>query len=173
MSRHAISDRQRPGADLMETSNQPGHWWVRAGLAYLTVSCLTIGLWATLGPKGFYAGFPGGGHHWVAGDGPYNAHFVTDAGVGFLAVGAALLLAAIWMERRATQVALVAVLVHDAPHLLFHLRHGGDVLGSVDRAVSQGGLALGVSLAAILLAGVTRGRAPRMTDENVERNTRS
>ncbi|MDQ4068297.1 MAG: hypothetical protein M3203_02285 [Actinomycetota bacterium] len=73
---------------------------VRLGLAYLTVSFLIVGLWATLDPRGFHDGFPGGGRQWVAGDGPYNAHLVADAGVGFLAVGVVLLLAAVWMATR-------------------------------------------------------------------------
>jgi hypothetical protein len=34
---------------------------VRAGLVYLTVSFLVVGLWAALDPQGFYDGFPGGG----------------------------------------------------------------------------------------------------------------
>ena len=68
---------------------------VRAGLVYLTASFLVVGLWATLNPSSFYDAFPGGGRHWVSGDGPYNAHLVGDAGVGFLAVGLVLLLAAV------------------------------------------------------------------------------
>ena len=71
--------------------------WVRGGLVYLTVSFAAVGLWATLDPRGFYDGFPGAGRQWVAGDGPYNAHLVSDAGIGFLAVGVVLLLAAVWM----------------------------------------------------------------------------
>jgi hypothetical protein len=129
---------------------------VRAGLVYLTVSFLVVGLWATLDPRGFYDGFPGGGRRWVAGDGAYNAHLVGDAGVGFLAVGVVLLLAAIWMDARLIQAAAVAAAVHAAPHLLFHLRHPNDSLGSVDTWLSNGGLAFGVLVALVVLVVVSR-----------------
>lgn len=133
---------------------------MRAGLAYLTASFLVIGLWATVASRSFYDAFPGGGRHWVAGDGPYNAHLVGDAGVGFLAVGAVLLLATAWLDRRVVQAALLAALVHDVPHLLYHLRHPNDALGSADTLLSDGGLALGVALALIMLAAVSRAPAP-------------
>lgn len=129
---------------------------VRAGLLYLTVSFLVVGLWATLDPRGFYDGFPGGGRHWVAGDGPYNAHLVGDAGVGFLAVGIVLLLATMWMDARLIQAAAIAVAVHGAPHLLFHLRHPNESLGSVDRWLSSGGLAFGVLVALVVLVVTSR-----------------
>ena len=74
----------------------------------------------------------------MAGDGPYNAHLVGDAGVGFLAVGVVLALAAMWMDARLIQAAAVAAAVHGAPHLLFHLRHPNDSLGSVDTWLSNG-----------------------------------
>lgn len=134
--------------------------WVRVGLAYLTVSFLTVGLWATFAGRSFYDDFPGGGRHWVAGDGPYNAHLVSDAGVGFLAVGAVLALAALWMDRRLIQAALVAATAHSLLHLLFHLRHPSDVLGSLDAALSNGALAFGVLLGVVLLVRVTRSPAP-------------
>ena len=130
--------------------------WIRAGLVYLTVSFLTVGVWATLDPRGFYDGFPGGGHRWIAGDGPYNAHLTGDAGVGFLAVGVVLLLAAVWMDVRVIQAASAAAVVHGAPHLLFHLRHPNDALDSVDTALSNGGLAMGCLLALAVLVVVTR-----------------
>jgi hypothetical protein len=125
-------------------------------MAYLTVSFLVIGLWATFATRSFYDGFPGFGHRWVAGDGPYNAHLAGDAGVGFLAVGIVLLLATVWMDRRLVQAALVAAIVHDAPHLLFHLRHPSDATSSADKVLSDGGLALGIVLAVGLLVVVTR-----------------
>ena len=56
---------------------QPTRTPVRAGLVYLAAVFLTVGLWATLVPSSFYEEFPGG-RHWVAGDGPYNAHVVGD-----------------------------------------------------------------------------------------------
>ena len=137
--------------------------WVRVGLVYLTVSFLAVGLWATLDPKGFYDDFPGGGRTWVAGDGPYNAHLVGDAGVGFLAVGIVVLLAAAWMDRRLVQAACVASAVHGALHLLYHLRHPNDALESADTWLSNGGLAFGVAVAAVVLVTTRSGvnRSPQ------------
>lgn len=129
---------------------------VRAGLVYLTASFLVVGLWATLAPGSFYDGFPGGGRHWVAGDGPYNAHLVSDVGVGFLAVGLVLLLATVWMDIRVIQAASGAVLMHDGPHLLFHLRHPNESLESLDTWMSNGGLAFGMLVALVILVTVSR-----------------
>lgn len=131
---------------------------VRAGLIYLTVSFVVVGLWATLDPRGFYHGFPGGGRVWVAGAGPYNPHLMTDTGVGFLAVGVVLLLAAIWMDIRLIQAALVATVVHDGPHLMYHLHHPTEALLSIDALLSNGAIASGVLLALALLVAVTRGQ---------------
>lgn len=138
--------------------------WLRVGLGYLAAMSLEVGLWATFATRSFYDDFPGFGHHWIAGDGPYNAHLASDAGVGFLAVGAVLLLAAVWLERRVMQAALVAALIHGLPHVVFHLRHASEALGSVDQALNNGGLLLGTALAAILLIVVTR-TAPSGGDE--------
>ena len=132
---------------------------VRAGLVYLSALFLVVGLWATLAPSSFYDGFPGGGRHWVAGDGSYNAHLVGDAGVGFLAVGLVVLLAAVWMDIRVIQAASGAVMVHDGPHLLFHLRHPNEALGSLDTWLSNGGLAFGMLIALVILVAVSRAGA--------------
>lgn len=129
---------------------------IRLGLVYLAVTSLEAGLWATFAAHSFYDDFPGFGRQWVAGDGPYNAHLVTDAGVGFISVGVVLVLAAVWMERRVLQAALAAAALHGLPHLLFHLRHPNEALRSPDEAVSNGGLLLGVALAILLLVMVTR-----------------
>lgn len=144
--------------------------WARAGVIYLAASFLFVGLWATVDPRSFFDDFPGGGRRWVAGDGPYNAHLVGDAGVGFLAVGLVLLLAAVWMDRRVVQAACVAAIAHGGPHLLYHLRHPDDSLGSTDAWLSNGGLALGVAVAvAVLLASRT---AAKGSGESVGQNHR-
>ena len=132
----------------------------RVGLIYLASTFFFVGLWGTLGTRSFFDGFPGGGHHWVAGDGPYNAHLVSDTAVGFLAVAVVLTLAAAWMERRVMQAALAAAVVHTALHLLFHLRRPSDELPAIDRLLSNGGLALGGLLALVLLVVVSRGGVP-------------
>ena len=132
--------------------------WMRAGLVYLTVSSLAVGVWATFSARSFYEDFPGSGRHWVRGDGPYNAHLVSDAGVGFLAVGTVLLLSAVWMDRRLVQAALAATTVHGGLHLLFHLRHPNEALGGADTLLSNGGLAFGAALAVSLLVALSQAR---------------
>lgn len=136
---------------------------IRVALVYLCVIFVAVGAWATFATRSFYDSFPGGGHRWVAGDGPYNSHLVGDAGVGFLAVGAALVLAALWMEHRVIQVALIAALVHDIPHLVFHLGHPNPVVGSFDKLLIDGGIAFDVLIAAaaLLLSSAAGWRRPR------------
>lgn len=157
--------RDRPGAEMRSArpgarrqgSPGPARRWARVALVYLAVSFLSVGLWATLAPQSFYDGFPGGGRTWIAGDGPFNAHLVSDTGVGFLAVGVVLVLAAVWPERRLVQAASVATLVHAAPHLFFHLRHPSEALTSLDTGLSNGGLAVNVVVALIVLVAASRG----------------
>lgn len=135
--------------------------WVRLGLVFLTLTFLQVGLWATFATRSFFNDFPGLGRRWLAGDGPYNAHLASDAGVGFLSVGVVLLLASVWMERRVVQAALVAAALHGLPHLVFHLRNPNEALGPLDEAISNGGLVLGVVLGIVLLLWVTRTASER------------
>lgn len=149
--------------------------WIRLGLVYLTVTFLEVGVWATFAARSFYDSFPGFGQHWVAGDGPYNAHLAGDAGLGFLAVGVVVLLAAIWMERRLMQAALLGAFLHGLLHLFFHLVHPNDELRTVDALLSNGALFVGVSLAAVLLIAVTRApsgqKTPPKSRSSVEATT--
>jgi hypothetical protein len=133
--------------------------WVRVGLLFLAATQLVVGVWAVVDPRGFYNDFPGGGRHWVSADGPFNHHLTVDAGAGFLAVGLVLVVAAIWLDRRVVQVALVAEVVHLVPHLLYHVTHTPDALSGGDLLFSTGGLALDLALAVVLFGVVTRARA--------------
>ena len=127
---------------------------VRIALLYLAVIELATGVWALVDPSGWFRNFPGLGRHWTAVDGPFNHHLAVDAGAGFAAVGVLLVIAAVRMDRRAVQLALVALLVHEVPHLVYHLAHG--TLSGSDLVISDGGLALGVALAAAVLAYTSR-----------------
>lgn len=97
------------------------------------VTFLEVRLSATFAPRSFYDSFLGFGQPWVAGDGPYNAHLASDAGLGFLAVleRVVLLLATIWMERRSMEAALLVALLHGLLHLFFHLVRPNDELSWV------------------------------------------
>ena len=87
----------------------------------LAVPSLVIGVWALIAPHGFYNGFPGGGRHWVSALGPYNEHLVRDFSAMNLAVGSLLVFAAVTLDRRLSQGALMALAVYSAPHLGYHL----------------------------------------------------
>ena len=131
-------------------------WLVRAGLAMLGFIDAVTGLWAVADPGGWFRNFPGLGRHWVGATPPYNQHLAGDAGAGFLAIGAVLLLAALWADRRVIQAALIGSLAHDIPHFAFHLLHPATVLSGADRAASTGGLAFACLVAVVLLVVVSR-----------------
>jgi hypothetical protein len=130
--------------------------WLRVVLALLAVIDLVTGLWAVLDPLGWYKEFPGFGQHWVAGDGPFNRHLALDAGAGFLAVAAALVVALVWARREVIQVALVALLGQDLPHFAFHLVHHPNQSVAY-RVVGIGGLGLEALVAGAALVAVSRG----------------
>src|SRR3954447_16553540 len=80
---------------------------LRAGLAGLALASALVGIWATLAPRSFYDDFPGGGRHWVSALGPYDEHLVRDyaaANLGFLALA---IFAAVVLDRRLVQGALL------------------------------------------------------------------
>jgi hypothetical protein len=122
----------------------------RVILAVLIVTALAVGLWAQLAPKSFYDNFPGGGHHWVSIDGPYNEHLVRDVGGLNLALAVLTIAAFVWLGPQLIRVASVAWIVYSLPHLLYHLNHlhaykGADKVGNVV------GLSLSVLLPIVLL----------------------
>jgi hypothetical protein len=95
---------------------------LRAGLLYLAVGALLVGLWAAFFPRSFNDDFPGIAT-WVAPHGPYNEHLVRDVGAFELGI-AVLLLAAAWrLSRELILVAIVATVVSGVLHLVFHLRN--------------------------------------------------
>jgi hypothetical protein len=129
---------------------------VRAVLALLALLDIGTGLWAVLAPADWYANFPGLGRHWVVSTGPLNEHLVTDAGAGFLAIGAALLVAALWMARPAIITALVAVLAQGVPHFMFHISHPDSALGTIDVVVGVWGIGFECAVALALAVVVAR-----------------
>lgn len=125
--------------------------WVRAVVAALAVSQLFTGLWAVLDARGFYDNFPGFGAMLVAAEPPYNAHLITDAGSGFVAVGVVLVLAALWGERRPVQLALVGLLVFTVPHMTYHLANPSPLLTGSQNALSAGALVATAAVPVVLL----------------------
>ena len=117
-------------------------------LAVLGLSAALVGGWATFDARSFYDSFPGGGHHWVSMDGPYNAHLVRDVGGLYLA----LLVVTLYALRHASiaRLAGAAWLVFSIPHLIYHASHLSmfDTTDKIANMVALGGTA---ALAAALL----------------------
>ncbi len=124
---------------------------VRLLLGWFAFSGLTLGLWQSLFPASFYAGFPGLGHHWVSPDGPYNEHLMRDVGQGNLAVGAvalvALLTGVVWLARAVGLAAVAA----NVPHQVYHQANLSILPSPVDQVLQTLTLSA-VTLAAIALA---------------------
>jgi hypothetical protein len=125
--------------------------WLRGGLAVLAVTPAFVGIWATVSPRGFYDGFPGGGHHWVSTVGAYDEHLVRDVGALYLGSLVLLAFAFAWLERRLVQAALVSYAVAGIPHLAYHAT-ALDKLSTGDAIAEIAGLALNVVLPLGLLA---------------------
>jgi hypothetical protein len=96
----------------------------RVWLTLLGLVGIFVGTWATFFPRSFYEDFPGGGGHaWVAADGPYNEHLVRDVGALNLALAAVAAAALIVGGAMLVRAAAVGWLVYSVPHLVFHIRH--------------------------------------------------
>jgi ABC-type sugar transport system permease subunit len=128
---------------------------VRVGLAVLAVQAAMLGVWAGLAPRSFYDDFPGLGRHWVSIDGPYNEHLVRDVGWLNLALTVVTVWAIVTLARSLVLATLVAWLVADLPHLVYHVANL-DGLSSSDGTAEIISLALGPAIAAALLVLVAR-----------------
>jgi hypothetical protein len=95
---------------------------LRGGLLLLAATTLFGGIWALMLPRSFYDDFPLPGSDWVSTLGPYNEHLIRDYGALNLALAILLVAAALLLERRVVQVALVTWLVYATPHLVLQHR---------------------------------------------------
>jgi hypothetical protein len=86
---------------------KPAAWRSLEGLVLLffAVVSLTNAAWMLAGPMHWYQELPAG----VPDTGPFNAHFVRDIGCAFLAVGVALLWAALEPRWRVPLVSIAAI----------------------------------------------------------------
>lgn len=96
---------------------------LRAGLAFLALTEGIVGGWSLIAPKHFFGNFPLPTNQWLAYFPPFNEHLLRDFGALNLALCVFLVFAAVTLERRLTQAALVGYLVFAVPHLVFHLNH--------------------------------------------------
>lgn len=132
----------------------------RVALIVLSVSFGIVGLWAQFAPRSFYDDFPGGGRHWVGGDGPFNEHLVRDVGGLNLALTVILVAALVTMSPVIIRLAGLAALVYSLPHAAYHSAH----LDIFDDGIDKIGLPISlwgaVVLAAVLLLGPMSGVKP-------------
>ncbi len=138
---------------------------MRAGLVLLALPSAVIAAWSLVAPRSFYDDFPGGGRHWVSALPPYNEHLVRDFGAASLAIVVFLIAAAILLERRIVQVALIAFIAYSIPHFVYHLTTTGHYSSS-DNVASLGGFVVTMALAIALLfrSGATGASAARPAD---------
>src|SRR5262245_29443808 len=94
-------------------------WWTTVALSVIAAGHLLNAAWMLAAPRHWYETIPG-----VTDFGPFNAHFVRDAGCVYLTAGLALAWAAFASRYRLPLVAVVAVF-HGA-HSVLHIH---DTLG--------------------------------------------
>jgi hypothetical protein len=128
-----------------------GRLTLRVALGILAVTGLAVGVWASVAPHAFFSSFPGLGHAWVAGDGPYNEHLVRDVGDLNLALALVTVAAALWLTRPVVVAAAAAWLVYSVPHFAYHAANLQAVAAD-DRVAELGSLAVPIVLGAVVLA---------------------
>jgi hypothetical protein len=142
--------------------------WVRLGiLVTLAVPQLIIGIWAVIAPKSWYESFPGFDPRLVAADPPYNEHLATDVGAGFFATGVVLLVAAVWANRAAMGIALLAFVAFTLPHVVYHATSPSDALTGGENALNVVTLANGLVLATVFAWGLRAPTGQPVTDASV------
>jgi nucleoside-diphosphate-sugar epimerase len=129
--------------------------WGAVGLVVLAVGSLFVGAWALAAPSSFHASFPGGGHAWVAPDGPFNEHLIRDVGALELALALVALAAVASMTVVLVRAAALAHLVAGVPHLAYHATHLHPFAGA-DRVAMVLSLSVPVVVAAALLVATRR-----------------
>src|SRR4051794_28720918 len=148
----------RRGIRPLERVGQQWRWsmrdqYTRVLLAIMAIGYVGVGAWAALAPRSFYDNFPGGGHHWVSADGPFNEHLVRDVGTLNLALAVVAGIAAFTVVPLLVRVAASALLVNAVPHLAYHLAHLGPY-GTADRLGNVVSLSLAVVVPAAVLVAV-------------------
>ena len=138
--------------------------WMRVGLLALAIPNTLTGLGALLAPEHWFEHFPGWDPRLASAEPPYNAHFVTDAGAGFLASGVVLLAAAWLADRRSVRLAVFAHAAFAVPHTAFHALNPSDLLTGAEDAQNVATLLLAVVVAVALYVGAGTGAAGSSAD---------
>jgi hypothetical protein len=134
-------------------ASQPRWAIARAALVLVGLGQAEVGVWGTLSPHGFYASFPGFGHHWVSAMGPYDEHLVRDYAASELGFAVLLICGAVWFARRVVLIAGAAFIAATVPHFLYHLTTTS-MMSSTDDIASLGSFALELAAVAAVMARV-------------------
>ena len=121
----------------------------RYGLLVIAIAQLGVTLQALFAPKRFYGGFPVG-RGWVEAYPAYNEHLIYDYGAYTLGALLALALAAMWLDRRVVQLAIISWLAGASIHFVYHAVTL-DRFGTVDAVANMTGLLLYLVLPGWLL----------------------
>jgi hypothetical protein len=130
---------------------------IRAGLIGLAVPVLIVGAWALFAPHNWYDEFPVGTGHWISSLGAYDEHLTRDFGSLYLALGLLLVFAAIALDRLLVQAVLIASLVFQVPHFIFHAANT-EPFSTINNVVNLGLLAAGLVLTVMMLGALARSR---------------
>ena len=121
----------------------------RWGLLIVAFGQIGATLQALFTPRSFYDDFPFG-RGWVQEYPAYNSHLIQDYGAFTLGAVAALVLAAIWLDRRVVQLAIVSWLVGSVIHFISHVATA-DRFETADAVGNLGGLFVLIVIPAYLL----------------------
>jgi hypothetical protein len=128
----------------------------RYGLGAVAFGQLGATLQALLAPRSFYDDFPFG-RGWVQEYPAYNSHLIQDYGAFTLGGVVALVIAAVWLDRRAVQLAIASWLVGSTIHFISHVATV-DRFGTADAIGNLGGLFIFIAIPGWLLLK-SRGRS--------------
>jgi hypothetical protein len=121
----------------------------RYGLLLVAFGQLGATVQALVAPKSFYEDFPLG-RGWVEAYPSYNDHLIYDYGAYTLGAVVALVVAAIWLDRRVVQVVTIGWLVSATIHFVNHVLTV-DRYGTGDAIANLAGLFLFVAVPGALL----------------------
>lgn len=137
----------------------------RYGLLAVAFAQLGATLQALFAPRSFYDDFPFG-RGWVQEYPSYNDHLIQDYGAFTLGAVVAIVLAAIWLDRRALQLAIASWLVGATIHFISHVATVGR-FETADAIGNLSGLAMFILIPGWLLVKSMHTRGPQ------ERNHRA
>jgi hypothetical protein len=121
----------------------------RWGLLLVAFGQLGATVQALVAPRSFYEDFPFG-RGWVEAYPSYNDHLIYDYGAYTLGALVALVIAAIWLDRRALQLATASWLVSAVIHFVNHVLTV-DRYSTGDAVANLSGLLLFVVIPGVLL----------------------